>query len=84
LLSKSTKAKMSKTDKKIVPERVKIPAYGDERIEEAKGILEQVRRRTEEKIVKIKVNTELADKDRRTTEERNKKERANKIQNEVI
>lgn len=28
---------MSKTDKKIVPERVKIPAYGDERIEEAKG-----------------------------------------------
>lgn len=46
--------------------------------------MEQVRRRTEEKIVKIKVNTELADKDRRTTEERNKKERANKIQNEVI
>ena len=48
------------------------------------GILEQVRRRTEEKIVKIKVNTELADKDRRTTEDRNKKERANKIQNEDI
>ena len=48
------------------------------------GILEQVRRRTEEKIVQIKVDTEEADKERRTTEERNKKERANKIQNEVI
>ena len=46
--------------------------------------MEQVRRRTEEKIVEIKVNTEEADKERRTTEERNKKERANKIQNEVI
>ena len=48
------------------------------------GMLEQVRRQTEEAIIKIKTETEELDKDRRTTEEKNKKERANKIQNEVI
>ena len=30
-------AKMSKQDKKIVQERIKVDAYGDERIEKAKG-----------------------------------------------
>ena len=48
------------------------------------GILEQVRRKTEERIVKIKTDTEELDKNRRTLEDKNKKERANKIQNEVI
>ena len=28
---------MSSKDKKLVQERVKIPAYGDEKIDEAKG-----------------------------------------------
>ena len=28
---------MSNKDKKLVQERVKVPAYGDEKIEEAKG-----------------------------------------------
>ena len=41
---------MSKTDKKIVPERVKIPAYGDERIEEAKG---KWRRQTQLQLNKV-------------------------------
>jgi len=48
------------------------------------GILEQVRRKTEERIIQIKTDTEELDKNRRTLEEKNKKERANKIQNEVI
>ena len=46
--------------------------------------MEQVRRKTEERIVKIKTDTEELDKNRRTLEDKNKKERANKIQNEVI
>ena len=36
----ASKNQMSSKDKKIVQERVKIPAHGDEKIEEAKGILE--------------------------------------------
>ena len=48
------------------------------------GLLEQVRRKTEERIIQIKTETENVDKERRTVEEKNKKERANKIQNEVI
>ena len=28
---------MSSKDKKLVQERIKVPAYGDEKIEEAKG-----------------------------------------------
>ena len=48
------------------------------------GIIEQVKRSTEERIIKIKTDTEELDKDRRTREEKAKKERANKIQNEVI
>ena len=101
---------MASKDKKFTQERPKVPAYGDDKIEEAKGkcatlimlmrsevdqmncvflrfcigMLEQVRRQTEEAIIKIKTETEELDKDRRTTEEKNKKERANKIQNEVI
>ena len=43
-----------------------------------------MRRKTEERIVKIKTDTEELDKNRRTLEDKNKKERANKIQNEVI
>ena len=43
-----------------------------------------MRRKTEERIIKIKTDTEELDKNRRTLEEKNKKERANKIQNEVI
>ena len=46
--------------------------------------MEQVRRKTEERIIKIKTDTEELDKNRRTLEDKNKKERANKIQNEVI
>jgi len=48
------------------------------------GILEQVRRKTEERIIKIKTDTEELDRRRRGSEEKAKKERANKIQNEVI
>ncbi len=47
-------------------------------------MLEQVRSNTEEAITRIKNETEALDKERRTIEEKNKKERANKIQNEVI
>ena len=96
---------MSKQDKKIVQERIKVDAYGDERIEKAKGKcsrqkwwmclidwsgvcclgqLEEMRGLTEQRIIKIKTETEELDKNRRTLEEKNKKERANKIQNEVI
>ena len=48
------------------------------------GTLEQLRRETAEQIIRIKTDTEELDKDRRTREEKAKKERANKIQNEVI
>ena len=48
------------------------------------GKIEQIRRQTEEVLIKIKTDTEELDKDRRTREEKAKKERANKIQNEVI
>jgi len=80
-----------------------VPAYGDDKIEEAKGkyliwflsnllnlydwiigALVQTSDRTQLKITKIKNDTEELDKNRRTLEEKNKKERANKIQNEVI
>lgn len=61
-----------------------MPAYGDDKIEEAKGALVQTSDRTQLKITKIKNDTEELDKNRRTLEEKNKKERANKIQNEVI
>jgi dynein regulatory complex protein 1 len=43
-----------------------------------------VRRKTEERIIKIKTDTEELDRRRRGSEEKAKKERANKIQNEVI
>ena len=65
-------------------ENVKVPNHGDSKIEEAKGKIEQIRRQTEEVLIKIKTDTEELDKDRRTREEKAKKERANKIQNEVI
>merc|ERR1711893_353480 len=48
------------------------------------GELEQMKRKSEEAILMIKTDTEELDKNRRTLEEKNKKERANKIQNEVI
>ena len=48
------------------------------------GTLEQLRRETAEQIIRIKTDTEELDKDRRTREEKAKKERVNKIQNEVI
>jgi len=43
-----------------------------------------VKRSTHERIIKIQTDTDELDKDRRTLEEKRKKERANKIQNEVI
>ena len=70
---------MSKTEKKIVQERIKIPSHGDIKIEESKGALQQMRESTQQKITQIRVDTEETDKLRRTTEERSKKERANKI-----
>ena len=43
-----------------------------------------MRKATEEKILQIKSDTEELDKNRRTREQKAKKERADKIQNEVI
>ena len=43
------------------------------------GALQQVRENTQQKITQIRVDTEEIDKERRTLEEKNKKERANKI-----
>ena len=43
-----------------------------------------MREQTQQRITQIRVDTEEVDKERRTLEEKNKKERANKIQNEVI
>ena len=48
------------------------------------GALQQMREQTQQRITQIRVDTEEVDKERRTLEEKNKKERANKIQNEVI
>lgn len=43
-----------------------------------------MKRKSEEAILKIKTDTEELDKNRRTLEEKAKKERQNKIHNEVI
>jgi dynein regulatory complex protein 1 len=39
---------MASKEKKLVQERVTVDPYGDQRIEEAKGTLEQLRRETAE------------------------------------
>jgi len=75
---------MSNLEKKIAVERVKIPSHGDIKIEESKGALQQVKEETQQRITQIRVDTEEVDRERRTLEEKHKKERANKIQNEVI
>lgn len=48
------------------------------------GALQQVKEETQQRITQIRVDTEEVDRERRTLEEKHKKERANKIQNEVI
>jgi len=65
-------------------EVVKVPSYGDQKIDEAKGLLEQVRRQTNLTITQIKTDTDETENKRRIQEEKLKKDRANKITNEVI
>ena len=48
------------------------------------GILEQLERVTKRAITEIATNTKEIENNRRTIEEKSKKDRANKIQNEVI
>ena len=54
-----------------------MPNYGDQKIDEAKGYLEQVRRQTNETITQIKTDTDDTENKRRIQEEKLKKERAN-------
>lgn len=61
-----------------------MPNYGAIKIDEAKGTLEQIRRRTNLTITEIKTDTDEVENKRRVQEEKLKRERANKIQNEVI
>lgn len=78
-------------------EVVKVPNYGDHKIDEAKGTveplllthnrlgyLEQIRRQTNLTITQIKTDTDETENKRRLLEEKQKRERANQIQNEVI
>lgn len=48
------------------------------------GLLEQVKRQTNETITEIKTKTDETENKRRIDEEKKKKDRANKITNEVI
>lgn len=48
------------------------------------GYIEQMRRQTDETITKIKTEIDVTENNRRDEEEKKRKERANKIQNEVI
>ena len=71
-------------DRPEFKERKQVPVYGDNKIDEAKGYIEQMRRQTDQTITRIKTDIDQTENLRRIEEENKRKERANKIQNEVI
>ena len=75
---------MSKKNTKAVTEQPKVKPLGDMKIQESRGFLEQIKRETSEIITKIRSHTDATENTRRVQEEKLRKERANKIQTEVI
>jgi ribonucleotide monophosphatase NagD (HAD superfamily) len=61
-----------------------VKPLGDLKIQESRGFLEQIKRETSEIITKIRSHTDAMENNRRVQEEKQRKERANKIQTEVI
>ena len=74
----------SKKNTKAVTEQPKVKPLGDNKINESRGFLEQIKRETSEIITKIRSHTDAIENTRRVQEEKLRKERANKIQTEVI
>ena len=70
---------MSKKNQKAVTEQPKVKPLGDLKIQESRGFLEQIKRETSEIITKIRSHTDAMENNRRVQEEKQRKERANKI-----
>ena len=62
----------------------KVLPHGDLKIAESRGLLEQTRRVTTDILTKVKSHSNRIENERRIQEEKQRKERANKIQTEVI
>ena len=75
--------KFQQNQKRIV-EREKIDRYGDKKIDEANGILEQMRRQTDQMIHKVRLETNHKENIRRGLEEKKRIERTAKLENEVL
>ena len=60
------------------------PHFGDIKIDEARGVLEQLRRQTDEMIEKVRLETNLKENQRRVLEEKKRTERTAKLENEVL
>ena len=75
--------KANQNQKRIV-EREKIEHYGDSKIDEANGILEQMRRQTDQMIHKVRLETNHKENIRRGLEEKKRIERTAKLENEVL
>jgi dynein regulatory complex protein 1 len=74
---------MSKAAKK--PENESFPPrFGDIKIDEARGVLEQLRRQTDEMIEKVRLETNFKENQRRVLEEKKRTERTAKLENEVL
>ena len=70
--------------KGLQAELAAVEAKGDNQIADSKGVLEQMERQTSDTIYKVRTHTDLLENQRRIGEERLQKERADKIQQEVI
>ena len=70
--------------KGLQAELAAVEAKGDNQIADSKGVLEQMERQTSDVIYKVRTHTDLLENQRRIGEERLQKERADKIQQEVI
>ena len=60
------------------------PRYGDNKIDDARGILLQLRRQTDEMIHKVRTDTNGLENQRRVLEEKKRTERTSKLENEVL
>lgn len=69
---------------KQVAAREEVSRFGDIKIDEAKGILEQVRRQTDRMIQKVRLENNNLENTRRGLEEKKRTERTAKLENEVL
>ena len=77
---------MSKNNqaRKNVVIKEEVSHYGDIKIDEAKGILEQMRRQTDQMIHKVRLENNNMENTRRGLEEKKRTERTAKLENEVL